>query len=108
MKARKLDDVEFSITPEHSGGVGIDVVWQRGQLFLSLRDVLLTDGEIWYELSVAELEKIAIISQEPLKLEFLLPSLRIIVGGESAQRLLTLRHFLLPYIKGDEDVDVIN
>lgn len=98
MKAHKVDEVEFSINHSFED-VKIDMVWKHGCLYLSLSQIYLTDGEVWYEVPVKELENISVIQEQPLRLKFQVPSIDIVVTGERAERLLALRHFLLPYIK---------
>ncbi|MGM0509696.1 MAG: hypothetical protein ACQESD_01020, partial [Thermoplasmatota archaeon] len=40
-----------------------------------------------------------VLSKDPLELKFSIPSLNIKVRGEYAEKLLALRHLLLPYIQ---------
>ncbi|UCE73700.1 MAG: hypothetical protein JSV56_11840, partial [Methanomassiliicoccales archaeon] len=68
-------------------------------LYLSLKNVVLTDGKRWYDLPIKDLENVQVICEDPVKLRFSLPSLEVIVSGKYAERLLALRHFLLPYIQ---------
>ncbi|MCI0480706.1 MAG: hypothetical protein L0213_03860 [Candidatus Dadabacteria bacterium] len=99
MKAQKYENVEFVIN-HTADNMKVSLVWKKGGLYLSLSGLFLTDGETWYELPVKELENINVIEDIPLKLRFKVPSLDVVVTGKHAEKLLALRHFLLPYIEG--------
>lgn len=99
MKARKYENVEFVIN-HSSDDMKLSLVWKKGGLYLSLSGLFLTDGNTWYELPVKELEHITVLSDAPLKLRLKIPSLDIMISGDRAEKLLALRHFLLPYISG--------
>jgi hypothetical protein len=105
MKAHKYENVEFVINHSGDDGVKLALVWRKGGLYLSLSGLFLTDGAIWYELPVKELENITVVSDEPLKLRLKIPSLDILVSGQRAERLLALRHFLLPSISEEGGTD---
>jgi len=102
MKARKYENVEFVIN-HSTDDVKLSLIWKKGGLYLSLSGLFLTDGATWYELPVKELEKISVVSDTPLKLRIKIPSLDILISGERAEKLLALRHFLLPYMAGETD-----
>ena len=85
----------------------LSLIWKKGGLYLSLSGLFLTDGDTWYELPVRELENISVVSDSPLKLRIKIPSLDIMISGERAEKLLALRHFLLPYISGEKDDDEV-
>ncbi len=102
MKARKYENVEFVIN-HSTDDMKLSLVWKKGGLYLSLSGLFLTDGSTWYELPVKELEKITVVSDTPLKLRLKIPQLDIMISGKRAEKLLALRHFLLPYISGEEE-----
>ena len=102
MKARKYENVEFVIN-HSSDDMKLSLVWKKGGLYLSLSGLFLTDGNTWYELPVKELEHITVLSDAPLKLRLKIPSLDIMISGDRAEKLLALRHFLLPYISGTKE-----
>ena len=52
-------------------------------------------------MGLKELENITVISDAPLKLRLKIPELDIMISGERAEKLLALRHFLLPYISSE-------
>lgn len=106
MKARKYENVEFVIN-HSTDDAKLSLIWKKGGLYLSLSGLFLTDGETWYELPVRELENISVVSESPLKLRIKIPSLDIMISGERAEKLLALRHFLLPYISGEKDDDEV-
>jgi hypothetical protein len=99
MELYKIEDVDFSINQDLDNDVNINLIWKEGELYLSLKNLVLTDKKRWYDIPLKELENVQIISENPTKLKFDLPSLEIIVTGKYAERLLALRHFLLPYIQ---------
>ena len=72
---------------------------------MSLSGLFLTDGSTWYELPVKDLENISVVSEDPLKLRLKIPSLDIMISGQRAERLLALRHFLLPSISDEGGAD---
>ncbi|HAR96921.1 MAG TPA: hypothetical protein DCR97_13330 [Deltaproteobacteria bacterium] len=105
MKAQKYENVEFVINHSGDEGIKLSLIWRKGGLYLSLSGLFLTDGSTWYELPVKDLENITVVSDEPLKLRLKIPSLDIMVSGQRAERLLALRHFLLPSISGEGGTD---
>ena len=108
MKARKYETVEFVINHSGDDSVKLSLIWKKGGLYLSLSGLFLTDGSTWYELPVKDLENISIVNDEPLKLRLKIPSLDILISGQRAERLLALRHFLLPSISDGGGVDKLN
>jgi len=105
MKAQKYENVEFVINHSGDDGIKLSLVWRKGGLYLSLSGLFLTDGSTWYELPVKDLENITVVSDEPLKLRLQIPSLDIMVSGQRAERLLALRHFLLPSLSTEGGPD---
>jgi hypothetical protein len=103
MKAQKYEDVQFIISQDGDGEPNLNLVWKDGSLFLSLSGLFISDGDTWYELPVKDLVNVNVINEEPLQLRFKIPALDVVVTGKRAERLLALRHFLLPYIKKEKD-----
>ena len=108
MKARKYENVEFVINHSGDDSVKLSLIWKKGGLYLSLSGLFLTDGSTWYELPVKDFENISIVNDEPLILRLKIPSLDILISGKRAERLLALRHFLLPSISDGGSVDKLN
>ena len=98
MELHKIEDVDFSISQNGDMEEHINLVWKEGALYISMKNIVLTDGKKWYDLPIAELENVQVISENPTKLRFQLPSLEVIVSGKFAERLMALRHFLLPFL----------
>lgn len=98
MQLHKIDDIDFSINQGLASDRQLNLVWKKGELYLSMKNIMLTDGEIWFDIPLKDLENIQIVSENPTKLRFQLPSLEVIVTGNYAERLLALRHLLLPYL----------
>ncbi len=98
MELHKIENVNFSINQGSDSEHDINLVWKEGKLYLSLKNIMLTDGKRWYDIPIMELENIQVISENPIKLRFQLPSLDVIVTGNFAERLSALRHLLLPFI----------
>ena len=105
MKAKKYENVEFVINHSGDDSIKLSLIWKKGGLYLSLSGLFLTDGSTWYELPVKDLENISVVSEDPLKLRLMIPSLDIMVSGQRAERLLALRHFLLPSISDQGGAD---
>jgi hypothetical protein len=99
MELHKVENVDFKINQGPVSEGNINLILKEGELYLSLENLVLTDGKRWYDLPINELENIQIISEEPVTLRFQLSSLEVLVTGKYAERLLALRHFLLPYIQ---------
>ncbi len=97
-KVHKVDKVDFTIDQETPYRSDFNLVWKEGELYISLTNLMLTDGNKWYEVPIKELENIYLLDQKPVKIQFKLPSVDITVTGEYAERLLALKHFLMPYI----------
>jgi len=108
MKAQKYENVEFVINHSGEDSIKLSLIWKKGGLYLSLSGLFLTDGSTWYELPVKDLENISIVNDEPLKLRLKIPSLDIMISGKRAERLLALRHFLLPSISSEGGADKLN
>ncbi|MEW5937637.1 MAG: hypothetical protein AB1665_07455 [Candidatus Thermoplasmatota archaeon] len=100
MKAQKYADVQFAIQENGDRELSLSIVWRDGDLYLSLSGLFLNEGGAWYEIPIADLQKVNVINESPLQLRFSVPSLDVVVTGQRAERLLALRHFLLPYIGG--------
>ena len=98
MKAHKYEDVQFIISQNGDGEPTLNLVWKEGGLFLSLNGLILNEGDMWYEIPVSDLMNVNVINEDPLQLRFTVPSLSVVITGKRAERLLALRHFLLPYI----------
>ncbi len=98
MELHKIEDVDFSITQGLASDQNINLVWKEGELYLSMKNIVLTDGKRWYDLPIKELENVQVISENPTQLRFSMPSLEVIVTGKYAERLLALQHLLLPYL----------
>lgn len=74
------------------------MILKEGELYLSLKNIVLRDKKRWYDLPIKELENVEVICENPIKLKFQSPSVEVIVIGKYAERLLALRHFLMPYL----------
>ncbi len=98
MELHKIENVDFSINHGLISDEDINLVWKEGELYLSVRNLVLKEKNRWYDFPLKELDNIQVICENPTKLKFQLPSLEVIVSGEYAERLLALRHFLLPLI----------
>lgn len=99
MELHKIENVDFSINHQMTSENDVNLLWKEGELYLSMRNLVLTDKKRWYDIPLRDLENIQIISENPTKLKFQLPSLEVIVTGKFAERLLALRHFLMPLIQ---------
>jgi len=96
LKTQKLEDIHFSV---QDGRVGLSLEWKAGELFLSLRGIVIKDGETWYEIPVKDLVDVTVIEGEPHKISLNLQGVRVLITGTGADFLEALRHFLLPYVE---------
>ena len=108
MKAYQLEEVKFAISPRDSG-INIGLVWKEGGLYLAMSGIMISDGNVWYEIPIEKIRDITITEDEPPRLRINIPALDIEVSGERAETLMALRHFLLPQLvaKGGEE-ELIN
>ena len=98
MKAKRLEEVNFSINILKDDNDQLNLTMKEGQLFLSVAGLLLGDENSWYELPVQELKDLSIVDEEPLKLKFDFENIEVTITGKNPQYLMALRHFLLPFI----------
>ena len=85
------------------------LLWKDGSLYLSISGLMLTDGDRWYSIPFKDLKDIEADEGEIL---LKIDGAEIRIKGENAERLMALRHLILPLIDGvpKEDeltVDVI-
>lgn len=97
MKAQKVDDIKFTIEQDQQD-LEFNLVHKEGGLYLSLYNIFVKSDEKWYEIPLEKLYDIEILQKEPPKLRFELPSMKITIRGKYAEKLLALRHLLMPYI----------
>ncbi|MCK4718376.1 MAG: hypothetical protein KAT70_06885 [Thermoplasmata archaeon] len=104
VKTQKLDDIRFSI---QDGEVGLSLEWRSGELFLTMRGVVIRDGETWYEIPVKDLLDVCVLEGKPKRISLSLHSAKVIIAGENAEFLEALRHFLLPYVEVRSETSVM-
>ena len=92
---QKVESVMFKIN--QSGEVGMGLLWKDGALYLSISEVMLTDGDRWYSIPFKDLKDIG-TDEENIVLK--IDGAEIRIKGENAERLMALRHLLLPLIDG--------
>jgi hypothetical protein len=105
LKVHKVDNVDFTINQTSSYQPDFNLVWREGDLYISLTNIILSDGNKWYELPIKELTSVHVIDEKPIKIQFKLPSVDIIVTGKYAERLLALKHFLMPFIHSNKEYE---
>ncbi len=93
-----MDDIKFAILHDVKD-VKVNICLREGELYLSISDIYFRDGDKWYEIPLNKLEYINVLNRDPPELEFKIPSLKVKVEGEYAEKLLALRYLLLPYIE---------
>ncbi len=108
MKAQKVDNIKFAILQDVKD-IDVNICLREGELYLSISDIYFREGDKWYEIPLKKLEYINVLNKDPPELEFKIPSLKVRVEGEYAEKLLALRYLLLPYIEkyNDEDIEPI-
>ena len=92
---QKVGNVSFRIVDKN---LDMGFTWKDGVLYLTLHNVMLTDGNTWYEIPIKELRDIETGSDESIS--FVVEDMSLNIKGKSAERLLALRHLLLPLIDG--------
>ncbi len=92
---QKVDTIMFRISQEHDD-VGMELMWRDGSIYLSISKVMITDGERWYAIPFEELRGIDALDDDSINLR--IEGVDIRVRGENAERLMALRHLLLPLI----------
>ncbi len=97
MKIRKIDDVNFNINLPVNGD-GMKMKWRRGQLYISLSSLLISDDKQWYEMPVAELSDIELVDDAPPKVRFNFKNYQVTLTSKNMHQLRALQHFLMPFI----------
>ncbi len=92
---QKVGNVSFRIVDKN---LDMGFTWKDGVLYLTLQNVMLTDGDTWYEIPIKELRDIEAEKDESIS--FVVENMSLNIKGKSAERLLALRHLLLPLIDG--------
>lgn len=105
MKAYELEEVRFAISPKDSK-LNIGLVWKNGKMYLAMSGIMISDGNMWYEIPIEKINDMTITDDEPPRLHIKIPALNIEVSGERAETLMALRHFLLPQIQQDEEEEL--
>ena len=98
---QKVGDISFRIQDEN---MDMSFLWKDGELYLTLHTVMLTDGNIWYEIPIKDLKDIEVGDDSSVR--FVVDSMSLGIKGRSAERLLALRHLLLPLIEGKTGKDL--
>ena len=93
---RKVESVMFQIS--QSEDMGIELLWKDGSLYLSISGLIITDGDRWYSIPFKELKKIESVDEGEITLKIDGASIRI--KGKNAERLMALKHLILPLIDG--------
>lgn len=96
---QKVGNVTFRIVDSN---LDMGFLWKDGTLYLTLNNVMLTDGNIWYEIPIKNLER---IDREGGAVSFEVESMTLTVKGKNAERLMALRYLLLPLIEGTSSDD---
>lgn len=100
MKAYELEEVRFAISPGDSK-LNIGLVWKNGKMYLAMSGIMISDGNMWYEIPIEKINDMTITDDEPPRLHIKIPALNIEVSGERAETLMALRHFLLPQVQNE-------
>ncbi len=98
MEIKKLESVDFSVKLLEEGDTSINLKWKNGQLYLSISGILLGVGDSFYEIAIKDIKNIEIIDNKPLKLRLTLTDANVTITGRSDERLMAMRHFLLPFV----------
>lgn len=99
VELQKVETVTFQISQED--GAGMSLIWKDGSLYLSISTLVLTDGKEWYSIPFRELRDIAMGDEGCITLK--IEGAEIKMKGKNAERLMALRHLLLPLIERRPD-----
>ncbi len=92
-KLQKVGEITFRISDAGAEN-GLNLVWKGGALYISLSDMMMTDGDVWYEVPFRSLEDIGNPDEGVITL--VAENVSITLKGAQAERLMALRHLLLP------------
>ncbi|MCD6461481.1 MAG: hypothetical protein J7L61_01935 [Thermoplasmata archaeon] len=106
LQTQKLDDIRFKVNHSLSAPP-VALQWKAGELFLTLRGLVIKDEDRWYEIAVKDLVSITVLEEEPKKIALCLGETDVIITGDNAEFLDALRHFLLPYVRKEETSTVM-
>lgn len=95
IRLKKVETIRFQISQKDSAGM--ELLWKDGSLYLSLSKLLLNDGNIWYAIPFEELRDIE--AEDDGKITFKIEGAELRIRGDSAEKLMALRHLLLPLIE---------
>ena len=95
MKAKSVSKVEFVIDIDKKPDK-IRFLWKKGELYLSVRGVLLNTDSKWYEISVEDIKEITIDESGLLVVDFGAGILKL--TSKDVNSLRAFRHFILPYV----------
>jgi hypothetical protein len=98
---QKVGDISFRIWDEN---MDMRFLWKDGELYLTLHTVMLTDGNAWYEIPIKDLRNIEVVDERTVR--FVVDKMNLSIKGKRAERLLALRHLLLPLIEGETERDI--
>ena len=95
-KLQKVEEITFRVSDADAES-GLNLVWKDGALYISLSDMMMTDGNVWYEVPFRSLEDIGNPDEGVITL--IAENVSITLKGAQAERLMALRHLLLPLIE---------
>ncbi len=97
MEIQKLETVAFSVNLLDDN-VNISLKWKKGELYLSVSDIIVGIGDTFYEIPIKDIKNIEVVDEKPLKLKLTLSDAAVTITGKSDERLRAMRHFLLPFV----------
>ena len=95
MKAKKVSRIEFVIDLNKNPNT-MRFLWKEGNLYLSIRGVLLSSDDEWYEVNVKKIKDITLDENGLLTIDFGEGIIKIV--SRNINSLRAFRHFLLPYV----------
>jgi len=98
MKLQRLDAVNFTVNLTYEKGTKIDLVWRKGELYLSIAGVYLADAKAMYEMPIADIKAIELVDDDNPKLQITIGKVVVTISAKNIHYLQGLRHLLMPFI----------
>ncbi len=98
LKAKKVGKVEYVIDMDKRPDK-IRFLWRKGRLYLSVGGVILNTDDTWYEVPAESIRDVRLDENGLLVLDFETGEIKIV--SKDINSLRAMRHFLLPYIRGN-------
>ena len=101
--AKRLFPVDFSVNLRPDESSELQLKMKKGDLWLTLRSLVLGSEDLYYEIQTKDIEDIRFINHLQPRLEIAMAGGFVLtVRGSETGHLMALRHYLLPFVKSKE------